>query len=522
MVLEEGSPGVKIWGFGDNSGRGVKVRLIDDVTGRTLEEHSAWVQENLVWNVTLSPRDAGDTVYRIVLLVTLASDPGPPGSTGPPEDPAPPDNPGKGHGWGVNREEVVSILYNVVFGRLLLCSGQSNMEFSISASNTADETVRGANNSLLRLMTLNRNEARFPVRNAPVRQTWMVADQPPALCGPGVPCVSPCNNGDVRDWGWFSAVCMYAGQRLQKEWKVPVGLVSASYGGTVIEQWVPPESFDECGLDSTADGASGLWNGMIHPLLLMRVRGFLWWQGESNGFAGDLESYACLFPSLIRAWRQRWYASADVMFSWVQVSSYTYPPVENVAPLRWSQTAGLAEPNVSWATAVDIFDPASPCLDVHPRQKKIVGERLALSVLRPQSSAGPILLSVSRTSGLDGGVRLTLVFDRSLRTELAPVFHEAPDDAVSFQRYVNQPGAWVVIPTDEISVGGESGTNLEIDLDSSEADLSIRYAWSSVPQSIVYDREGLLPAPPFWFQCADDSCTIPPAWEFPPNATSIA
>jgi sialate O-acetylesterase len=139
-----------------------------------------------------------------------------------------------------------------------------------------------------------------------------------------------------------------------------------------------------------------LFNGMIAPLLPLSIRGAIWYQGESNADPGkDPFEYRTLFPAMIRDWRNRW-GQGEFPFLFVQLSSFgaiTTQPVEsNWAVLRESQTKTLALPNTAMAVSIDVGNPT----DIHPHQKKEVGERLADGAMKAAygkttSSSGPLL-----------------------------------------------------------------------------------------------------------------------------------
>ncbi|MEI8059271.1 MAG: sialate O-acetylesterase, partial [Ferruginibacter sp.] len=125
-----------------------------------------------------------------------------------------------------------------------------------------------------------------------------------------------------------------------------------------------------------------LYNAMIAPLLPLTIRGVIWYQGESN--ADDKKSameYRTLFPAMITDWRNHW-AQGDFPFLYVQLSSFgplkTQPAESSWALLREAQTTTLTLPNTAMAVTIDIGNP----LNIHPQQKKEVGDRLAISALK--------------------------------------------------------------------------------------------------------------------------------------------
>lgn len=121
------------------------------------------------------------------------------------------------------------------------------------------------------------------------------------------------------------------------------------------------------------------WNGMVHPLLGLRLAGVLWYQGESN--VGRAARYAGAFQRLIVDWRRQWGQPA-MPFLFVQLAAFL--PVANNslqgsawAELRDAQSQALALPHTGMAVTTDVGDEH----DIHPRNKKAVGERLAAIAL---------------------------------------------------------------------------------------------------------------------------------------------
>nr|HQU74836.1 sialate O-acetylesterase [Calditrichia bacterium] len=146
---------------------------------------------------------------------------------------------------------------------------------------------------------------------------------------------------------------------LRGPWKFRLGGEMPPLAGPTFIRWKP----------------MGLYNGMIAPLLKTGIKGVIWYQGESN--TGNPGEYRRSFPAVIRDWRQKW-GKGDFPFLFVQLANFmqqTRTPVEsNWAALREAQQMALAEPNTAMAVTVDIGE----WNDIHPLNKRAVGERLAL------------------------------------------------------------------------------------------------------------------------------------------------
>ena len=121
---------------------------------------------------------------------------------------------------------------------------------------------------------------------------------------------------------------------------------------------------------------TALYNAMIAPLINYSIKGFLWYQGEAN--TSRAEEYAKLQPAQIIDWRNKW-KQGDLPFLYVQLPGfmdYNYLPSESQwARLRESQLRSLSVPNTAMAVAIDLGE----WNDIHPDNKKTVGERLALA-----------------------------------------------------------------------------------------------------------------------------------------------
>ncbi|MCE2401409.1 hypothetical protein J4G08_11035 [Candidatus Poribacteria bacterium] len=112
-------------------------------------------------------------------------------------------------------------LTNILFGEVWVCSGQSNMEWTVNASNNRDAEIAAANYPMIRLFHIPKETSGVPVLD--VNAQWR-----------------PTTPETVMH---FSAVAYYFGRHLHKELDVPIGLINTSWGGSRIEPWTPPEGF---------------------------------------------------------------------------------------------------------------------------------------------------------------------------------------------------------------------------------------------------------------------------------------
>ena len=141
-----------------------------------------------------------------------------------------------------------------------------------------------------------------------------------------------------------------------------------------------------------------MFNAMIAPLTKYAIKGVIWYQGESN--AGRHEEYKELFSAMITNWRARW-DIGDFPFLFVQLANYMermeLQPESNWAYLREAQNRTLELPATGMATIIDIGEAG----DIHPRNKKDVGQRLWLQAKKVAFgeeilASGPIFQEVKR------------------------------------------------------------------------------------------------------------------------------
>lgn len=233
-------------------------------------------------------------------------------------------------------------------------------------------------------------------------------------------------------------------------------------------------------------GAGVLYNGMIAPLIPYAIRGATWYQGESN--AGLAEQYRTIFPAMITDWRERW-GQGDFPFLFVQLANYMATSAEPSdtawAHLRDAQLHTLKTvPNTGMAVIIDI----GQADDIHPTNKKDVGERLARWALADTYGksdvvkSGPLLADANVSGG-----EIVLTFDHvgtGLKTrDGGPVkgFAAAPKDG---------PFQWA-----EATIVSENQVAITLPAGVEPAD--VRYAWADNPaEANLVNSEGL-PASPF-------------------------
>ncbi|HNT35728.1 MAG TPA: sialate O-acetylesterase [bacterium] len=297
---------------------------------------------------------------------------------------------------------------DILVGEVWFCSGQSNMEWQMNNINQADAEKAAAQFPNIRLFHVPKKAVSHP--ESDVDASWKA-------CTP-------------EEIPTFSAVAYFFGREIHEKVKVPVGLINCSWGGTRIEPWTPPVGFD--GIREVADiltvvqqadsqhkqavnealkqydqwlasaketfakgsdveappawpahplsshvAPTSLYNGMVHPLVPFAIRGAIWYQGESNHQEGLL--YTWKMKALVEGWRKVW-GQGDFPFYYVQLAPYRYQD-PNFLPLIWEaqQKAMDVISKSGMAVVTDLVDNVA---DIHPRNKKDVGKRLALWALK--------------------------------------------------------------------------------------------------------------------------------------------
>jgi len=259
------------------------------------------------------------------------------------------------------------VLKDVLVGDVWVCSGQSNMEWSVAASTNSQEEIANANHPNIRLFDVKKTPKIDPTEDVELDAPWLA-------CTPeSIP--------------RFSAVAYFFGRKLHQEIDVPIGLISTNWGGTRIEPWTPPVGFEaveavknipqSINREEFNHGTpTTLYNGMVHGLVPFGIKGAIWYQGESNRNDGML--YYEKMKALIAGWRSV-FQQPDLPFYYVQLAPYIYgnSDPEILAKLWESQVATLAVPHTGMAVTTDIAN----LKDIHPKNKQDVGLRLALWAL---------------------------------------------------------------------------------------------------------------------------------------------
>lgn len=291
-------------------------------------------------------------------------------------------------------------LTNVMSGEVWITSGQSNMEMTVGGGR--DCYVEDAQELLtesiglpyLRLLTVD-IEGCWD-RKEDVRGSWQIST--PAVVEK------------------FSAIGFKFGADLQKTLNIPVGIINASCGGTWIEAWFPGElqtGFADYDPQSAQhDSTSGfnrvelLYNGMIYPLHKYAVKGFLWYQGETN--IGRGACYGQKMEAMINHWRDLW-GGEKKPFYYVELPPYEYGE-DNLrgALLREQQFEVMQRvENTGMACTSDLTHPWETT-NIHQSVKTPIARRLLYWALNRDYGFGDAIKPIGPTYKsmeiLDGGV----------------------------------------------------------------------------------------------------------------------
>lgn len=216
---------------------------------------------------------------------------------------------------------------------------------------------------------------------------------------------------------------------------------------------------------------SVLYNGMIHPLIPYAIKGAIWYQGESN--TGEPDKYAVVFPQMIKNWRHDW--GYDFPFYYVQIAPYNYGKTTPAQRLREAQLKTLAVKNTGMAVTLDIGNPAN----IHPANKKDVGERLALWSLAKDFGkdvvfTGPIYKSMN----VNGG---NIILD----FEYAEGLNIKPDNG---KTYFLIAGADKVFKEAEVKA---DGNKLIVSSPEVKEPAAVRYSWENESGASLFNGAGL-------------------------------
>lgn len=398
------------------------------------------------------------------------------------------------------------VVNNVMLGEVWLASGQSNMEFPLGK---AEGWRTGAHNAATEIPKASYPNIRMidvPNRVSDVPQEdfkgeWLA-----------------CTPETVKD---FSAVAYFFAKEIQAATGYPIGIINSTWGGTPAESWTRkdileadtgfqniiaryqqdvakyPEtyakyktSYEKWKADTSSHKKGApkepvgpnhnkspgkLYNGMIAPLIPYTLQGVIWYQGESN--AERAWQYRRLFPAMINGWRQDWHNNT-LPFYFVQIAPHRsqVPEIRESQLYSWQTTR-----NTGMVVSTDYGD----SLDIHPRNKEVIGKRLSLWALKNEygkkaiETSGPVYKSMK--------IKGNKIIIRFTHAKGLTVLNNKP-----LQEFVIAGSNQQFVPAQALI----KGNTITVWNDDINAPVAVRFNWSKVPQAELYNAAGL-PATPF-------------------------
>lgn len=260
-------------------------------------------------------------------------------------------------------------LNNVLIGEVWLCSGQSNMDMPMNGLGKskvldAEEYLKKAKNKNIRLFNNPRAASKTP--NFKTGGKWA--------------------NSDELSAKRFSAIGYIFALQLSENLNVPIGIIESSWGGTRIESWIPKRELLKYKDIKFAESVpkeqnkqkkpTFLYNAMIHPFQDFKVKGILWYQGESN--RTNPKPYKSLMEDLIVSWRTQW-NDKKLPFYFVQIAPYNYVKYKK-GKVNYANFIREAQLQISQEiknTGLVVTTDLGDCNDIHPSKKGAVAKRLA-------------------------------------------------------------------------------------------------------------------------------------------------
>lgn len=367
---------------------------------------------------------------------------------------------------------------DIYFGEVWLCSGQSNMAMQLPFCLNGDTEAQNSTNPNIRFFTTPYASGSAPSDTFGYVSSW-----------------NTCNPNTV---GNLSAAAYFFAQELNKELNVPIGIVCSAVGGSFIESWISNGAFDKFLKENNPSGYTPsspnvYYNGMIAPLTSLKVKGVLWYQGESNTQYDYL--YEKQLNTLVQDWRTG--LGANTPFIIVQLPNYQQVQTNPIETAPWAtireaqSTVSQMDNNIGLVTTIDIGEE-----DIHPKNKQDVGKRAAICALgkfygENITYQGPVYSGMTKENN-----KIRLNFKNAsgglmvgLKTGLDPV-KEVTGGVLKGFAIAGSDGKYVwadaVIDGSSVVVSSPSVSNPTV----------VRYSWASNPIGNLYNKEGL-PASPF-------------------------
>ncbi|RYD96803.1 MAG: hypothetical protein EOP54_12765 [Sphingobacteriales bacterium] len=363
---------------------------------------------------------------------------------------------------------------DILIGDVYVCSGQSNMRIWFGDGNgpsyyAAD--IAASANPNIRQLEINFALSATPLEDVNPLATGWEAASPSTLKN-------------------FSVVAYYFAKDLYEKYQVPIGIITSTYSGTIIEAWISREGLVNFpGLANQSmtpmkdTNPSAIHNAMIAPIKRYEIKGFIWYQGESN--SSNAFEYRSLFPAFIADVRDK-FNKPNLPFIFVQLANYSAvvnpQQVSAVAEVREAQAMALSIPH----TAMVVAHETSSGTDIHPMEKKPVGQRLSLATQKVVYGDDVIYQGPSLLSSVTSGNKITVTF-KNVGTGLIKAGTTLNQFTIA--------GADKVYKTAVATITGAN--TVEVSAATVAAPMYVRYAWADNPKNANLYNSANLPAESF-------------------------
>lgn len=386
---------------------------------------------------------------------------------------------------------------HLLLGEVWFSSGQSNMEWVMRRVKDAKKELSESNYPNIRLFNITKKIAEIPQVNFPIDCKWL-----------------PCDSVSVKE---FSAISYYFAREMHLKLKVPIGIITANWGGTGAECWTAEENnknnpelknlyvrWQNWDLDRKKDSItfadskskgikmeepqsvymtnrphrrpSVLYNGMVAPLIPYTIKGVIWYQGTSNREWAN--EYFEQMKALISGWRKKW-NKLDLPFYFLQLTAFKYSDSNLAAIIRENQLKTLQITNTAMCPTMDIGD----LNDLHYPYKLPYGIRLANIALANSYSknidfCGPLYSNYLIKKDI---IEVNFKYNKGLSIKgaiLNDVFIAGENKKfVKAQAYIKK-------------------NKLIVFSQSIKSPVSVRYAWNNTDKANLFNGSNL-PASPF-------------------------
>ena len=392
---------------------------------------------------------------------------------------------------------------NLLVGEVWYASGQSNMQMTLEACARKIPAIRGiveaAPTDNIRVLRIDDPDSPQPLAQRQNPTAWQI-DTP-------------------ENRRRQSAVATLFARKLHQKLGVPIGIIEGSWGGKPIEGFIPRSRFEQHDalrpilslaeqdkltelsalaggvvVRNTAGMPGRIFNARVAPVAPYAVKGFLWYQGESNAGRGeDPRNYQLKMRALVEGWRETW-KQPNLPFYFVQLPAFSDSATGWIR-LREEQRRSLAIKHTGMAVTIDLSD-----TDIHPANKLDVGDRLARWALAKTYGleipfSGPLFKSATVE-----GNSMRIEFDHAedgleiARKEGLARPKPTPDAQLAHFELANEAGEW------RSARATIEGTTLLVSSADVTSPRAVRYACSGDPANVnLYNKAGL-PASPF---CSD-------------------